>query len=293
MQPTPTVSNRRALPQIPVQGMSNKSIPITGPVDLNCRNTRNPRLPSTFLNRTISRSSPSPNLNTKRATPLSHLSSLYSHSNHSGDLLSQSRSPAVLVRSSTLTIPIRLDNLLKRRWPSISLLRSRRKLWKKYWLVINLPTVPESGELIHEVDSVQRLRPRSEKPVYRKPPPSQLRSTLEVRPCPLRAVITLPPPPELDDDTGSESSGSDEDLDAYQFDLSNCTPSRLGKPDDELGQVATEIYDKPMATVSYSCLRDFWLCLTFAKQHPAVRVSDISSIYESITRRTLARISSL
>ena len=267
MQPTPAVSNRRALPQIPAQDMSNKSNPITAPVELNCRSTRTPRLPSTILNRTISRSSPSPNLNTKRAkaAPLPHLgnlSSLYSHSNHSGDLLSQTRSPAVLVRSSTLTIPNRLDNLLKRRWPSISLLRSRRKLWKKYWLVVNLPTVPESDEHVHEVESAQRLRARSEKLVSRKPPPSQLRSTLEVRPCPLRAVITLPPPPELDDDTGSESSSSDEDLDAYQFDLSNCTPSCLGKRED-VPSLVTGVYNKPMATVSYSRLREFFflLCL--------------------------------
>jgi len=141
--------------------------------------------------------------------------------------------------------------------------------------VVDLPTIPESSENVHEVESLHRLRPRSEKLISRKPPPSESPSTPMMRPLSPPAVTEkLPPPPELDDDTGSESSSSDEDLDAYEFDLSCCSPSLKHSVD------APGMYDKrkdPRVTPHSKI---------------SVRVSkhletDISSIYESIAQRTL------
>lgn len=241
----------------------------------NPKRTPTSRLPSTILNRSASRTS---NSNAKRAStaPLArqgNLPSLYTHSNYSGHSLSGSRSP---LRSSpthsTLTRP-KTPLQIQRRWPPISLLRSRRKLWKRYWLVLNLPTVPESDETVHEIESMQRLRSRSEKLIPRKPPPSEPPSTPVVRLlCRYPPRVTIenlpPPPPELDEDTGSESSSSDDDLDAYEFDLSCCSPP-------------AGTYDKPPVTQrSNTTIR--------VASHPE---SDISLIYESITLRTIARIS--
>jgi hypothetical protein len=298
MQATAAVYSRRSLPRIPTQGKSNKSNemhPIKTLNELNCTSTRTPRPPLTILNRSTRRSSPpTPHSNATRTKTASlphigNLSSLYSHSNHSGDLLSGSRSPIALIRSTpSPSISTRLDRQVKRRWPSISLLRSRRKLWKKYWLAVDLPTIPESNENVHEADSVHRLRSRSEKLSSRKPPPPELQLTPVVRPLSkyrppaVTEKLHPPPPPELDDDTGSESSSSDEDLDAYEFDLSCCSPSYMEHSVDAPAQ-PTGIYDKP---------KDSRL-----PQHPkiSVRVSkhleaDISAIYENITRRTVPSI---
>ena len=270
MQATLAVHNRRPLPRIPTPGKSKKANemhPISAHNEVNCGGTRTPRLPLSILNRST-RSPPTPNSNAKRTETASlsrigNPSSLYSHSNHSGDLLSGSRSPTALVRSNpTHSIPTRLDLQrfplqIHRRLPPTSLLRSRRKLWKKYWLVVDLATIPELSENIYEIEieSVYQLRSRSGKVTPRKPPPSELQSTPTpiVRPLskhPPRAV-TMPPPPELDDDTGSESSSSDEDLDAYEFDLSCMEPS-MDTPTQQAGR-----YDKPKdscITVSYSRL---------------------------------------
>lgn len=153
--------------------------------------------------------------------------------------------------------------------------------------MVNLPTIPESNETVPEIESAH-LRSRSEKLIPRKSPSFEFSSTATTRPPsrqPPRAVIEkLPqPPPELDDDTGSESSSSDEDLDAYEFDLSSFSGSYLEHSVDVPTQTA-RIYDKPKNSR--------------VKEHSntSVRVAnpleaDISSIYESITRRTLTRIS--
>jgi len=205
-------------------------------------------------------------------------------------LLSGSRSPTSLVRSiPTHSISTRLDQhrMVQRRLPPTSLLRSRRKLWKKYWLVVDLATIPELSENLYEIEieSVHHQpRSRSVKVTSpRKTPLSELQqSTPVVRPLsklpPPLSTVTMSPPPELDDDTGSESSSSDEDLDAYEFDFSCMEPS-VDEPTQLVG-----MYDKPKDS-------------HFTQQHPKPSVhvanhseTDISSIYESISRRNLARI---
>jgi len=231
MQATLAVHNR-PLPQVPTRGKTTKTNPIA---ELNCTTTRTPRLPLAILNRSTPRSPPTPKSTKQTKTPslphIGNLPSLYSHSNHSGDLLSGSRSPIALVRSSPALSISTHHRIAQRRLPTTSLLRSRRKLWKKYWLVIDLPTVPELSENIHEIEieSMHLLRSRSGMLVPRKPPLSELQSTRPLSRYPPRVVTESlpppPPPPELDDDTGSESSSSDEDLDAYEFDLSCCPPS--------------------------------------------------------------------
>lgn len=275
--------NRKPLPRIPTHARTKTSHEMNSVNTLNevTRNsTRTSRLPSTILNRSATRSlvsPPNPKANRTKTALLSrpgNLSSLYSHLNFSGDLRSESRSPIVPIRSSlTFSIPAHLDRHKfplqpQHRLPPFSLLRSRRKLWKRYWLVVNLPTIPEANETVHVIESAHRLCSRSERLVPRKPPSLELPS---MQPLSTNPRIIETSPPELDDDTGSESSSSDEDLDAYEFDLSCCTdniPDRLvGKRKDS----------QPAHLNS-------------------VRVAnhldtDISSIYETITRRTLAGVS--
>lgn len=233
MQATLALHNR-PLPRTPTQGRTTKTNemhPISPLTEVNCTSTRTPRLKLSILNRSTPRSPPTPNSNAKRTKTVSlphigNLPSLYSHSNHSGDLLSGSRSP--IASTPALSISTR-HRIAQRRLPPTSLLRSRRKIWKKYWLVVDLPTIPELTENIHEIEieSVHQFRSRSGMLIPRKPPLSESQSTRPLSRYPLPAVtksLPPPPPPELDDDTGSESSSSDEDLDAYEFDLSCCSP---------------------------------------------------------------------
>ena len=231
--------NHNPLPRIPTKQTAKKSNE-TSPLNIT---TRTPRLPLSILNRSVSRSPSGSNAKRTKTASLPRIGNLYSLTNNSGDLILGSTSPIRSTPTRSTPTPIHFSLLrpsplqIQRRWPPISLLRSRRKLWKKYWFVVNLPAIQEENEEenIYDIKSLPNLPLRSEKPlVPRKPPPLASEfflSTHAMRPVSKAVIIGKlpppPPPPELDDDTGSESSSSDEDLDSYEFDLSGCANSSL------------------------------------------------------------------
>ncbi len=194
--------------------------------------------------------------------------SFYAHSNLSGDLLSQKGS------EPTITLaPLQLPSLrphqpfplkdfsLGSHNPALSLLLSRRKLWRKNRLNAMLSSIPEQEE---DGQSDGRLNKHEKSSVTDTHSPTSVPAEVEdvEKFTDLRGFAqtsseseppnfpSMDPCPSLGYDEETDSSSSDEDLDAYEFDLSSCHPSLTGVTDPHIEPTLFKVPKVKRSTVN-------------------------------------------
>jgi len=184
----------------------------------------------------------SSDLNMQRTKKEPASKSFYAHSNLSGDLLPQEGSEPTLTLAP-LQLPsfrphqqfLLKDSSVTSHSPALSLLRSRRKLWRKDRLNAILSSIPEREEDNQSVGKLAKHEHSNLTDTYpQSPVPAEVeaveftdfRGFAQISSGPSR-FPSMDPCPPFGYDEEADSSSSDEDLDAYEFDLSNCHPSPL------------------------------------------------------------------
>lgn len=226
-------------------------------------------LPSTGRSTQLPPASSNANQSKKK---VSSISSLYAHSNLSGDLHSpggvEQATPALLPLQllpwplPTQRFPTPRNPSSSSRSPALSLLRSRRKLWKKDCLdITSLSSIPEREE---GVQSDGRLATQCEKLrfVEELHPPTSVPTEVEdvffsgfhrfaqtpslpypMSGAPIFSSKVSCPPFGFDEET--DSSSSDDELDAYEFDLSSCRSTPLDGLDSPTPPVEPGFFGAP------------------------------------------------